>query len=515
MDKTLYTLIVHSENIAGLLNQITAVFTRRQINIESLNVSASSIKGVHKYTITVWTTKDIIEKVVKQIEKKIDVLQAHYFTDDEIFLHEIALYKVSIPEFQSNPIASKVIRRYNARIVEVNPVFAIVEKAGMTEEITSLYEELQEAAATRAAESSTRRARLRLFGCVVEVVTGQFTTYGCRIRLLQHLVIALNGRLDVRARDADEVAVGYGGLGDGRAARNLVFFYKRRRGLGVGGYGFDGLSVLLQKRRDSFGVLLGECFLHDDAAHGQNTAVVERVPLLGQVERNAHVGVFHQHARHIRHGQHADVDLARSHQGGDLIRVPEFNRYILARRKAVFTQQVVEHIFGVCALAVGVDGLSPQVGHLLDAVAVFQDIEHALGVERQELDVAAGLAVEGRGRIRRERGDVHFARGYAADHVGRRGGEGEGVIVFGLVPVALVPELNGADAGRALDEADAHRRLFHGFGLGLAFGLGRRALALRLGSVPAAAGREQAAAQGQQHEYGQDFLHVFHGGFLH
>ncbi len=45
MDKTLYTLIVHSENFAGLLNQVTAVFTRRQINIESLNVSASSIKG--------------------------------------------------------------------------------------------------------------------------------------------------------------------------------------------------------------------------------------------------------------------------------------------------------------------------------------------------------------------------------------------------------------------------------------------------------------------------------------
>lgn len=96
-DKTLYTLIVHSENIAGLLNQITAVFTRRQINIESLNVSASSIKGVHKYTITAWTDKDTIEKVVKQIEKKIDVLQAHYFTDDEIYFHEIALYKVSSP----------------------------------------------------------------------------------------------------------------------------------------------------------------------------------------------------------------------------------------------------------------------------------------------------------------------------------------------------------------------------------------------------------------------------------
>lgn len=144
MEKTLYTLIVHSENIAGLLNQVTAVFTRRQINIESLNVSASSIKGVHKYTITAWATPDDIEKVVKQIEKKMDVLQAHYFTDEEIYLHEIALYKLSTPEFQNNSLASKVIRRHNARIVEVNPVYCIAEKNGMSEDITGLYEELKE-----------------------------------------------------------------------------------------------------------------------------------------------------------------------------------------------------------------------------------------------------------------------------------------------------------------------------------------------------------------------------------
>lgn len=144
MDKTLYTIIVHSENFAGLLNQVTAVFTRRQINIESLNVSASSIKGVHKYTITTWTDKDTIEKITTQIAKKIDVLQAHYFTDDEIYQHEIALYKLATPALEQAPEASKVIRKYNARIVEVNPVFAIVEKNGISEDITSLYEELRE-----------------------------------------------------------------------------------------------------------------------------------------------------------------------------------------------------------------------------------------------------------------------------------------------------------------------------------------------------------------------------------
>lgn len=143
-NKTLYTIIVHSENIAGILNQITAVFTRRQINIESLNVSASSIKGVHKYTITCWTTPDVIDKVVTQIEKKIDVIQAHYFTDKEIFQREVAMYKVATPEFQANPEASKVIRRYSAHIVEVNSTFSIVEMVGMSDDITSLYQELKQ-----------------------------------------------------------------------------------------------------------------------------------------------------------------------------------------------------------------------------------------------------------------------------------------------------------------------------------------------------------------------------------
>ncbi len=143
-NKTLYTIIVHSENIAGILNQITAVFTRRQINIESLNVSASSIKGVHKYTITCWTTPDVIDKVVTQIEKKIDVIQAHYFTDKEIFQREVAMYKVATQEFQANPEASKVIRRYSAHIVEVNPTFSIVEMVGMSDDITSLYQELKQ-----------------------------------------------------------------------------------------------------------------------------------------------------------------------------------------------------------------------------------------------------------------------------------------------------------------------------------------------------------------------------------
>lgn len=143
-DKKFYTLLVFSENFAGVLNQVTAVFTRRQVNIESLNVSASSIKGVHKYTITCWSTEEQISTITKQIEKKIDVLQANYFTDDEIFIQEVGLYKLTTEIAINNPMISKEIRKHGGQIVEMNPTYTIVTKRGMTEDIMSLYHALND-----------------------------------------------------------------------------------------------------------------------------------------------------------------------------------------------------------------------------------------------------------------------------------------------------------------------------------------------------------------------------------
>ena len=133
--KQLYTLLVYSENVAGILNQITAVFTRRQVNIESLNVSASSIPGVHKYTITAWSNEDQIQKIVRQIEKKIDVVKANYFTDEQLFIRESGLYKLATPMVLDNPEISRTIRRFGASIIEVNPTYTIVMKHGITEDI--------------------------------------------------------------------------------------------------------------------------------------------------------------------------------------------------------------------------------------------------------------------------------------------------------------------------------------------------------------------------------------------
>jgi acetolactate synthase-1/3 small subunit len=139
---SLYTLLVYSENVAGILNQITAVFTRRQVNIESLNVSASSIPGVHKYTITAWSDEDQINKITRQIEKKIDVVKANYFTDDQLFIRETGLYKLSTEKVMANAEISRTIRRFGASIIEVNPTYVIVMMYGVTEQIVELYRAL-------------------------------------------------------------------------------------------------------------------------------------------------------------------------------------------------------------------------------------------------------------------------------------------------------------------------------------------------------------------------------------
>lgn len=143
-EKKLYTLLVYSENIAGILNQVTAVFTRRQVNIESLNVSASSIEGVHKYTITAWSDEDQIVKITKQIEKKVDVIKANYFTDEQLFIRETGLYVSATDIVLQNPKISKTIRHHDAKITEVNPTYIIVMKSGRTDDIISLYHALDE-----------------------------------------------------------------------------------------------------------------------------------------------------------------------------------------------------------------------------------------------------------------------------------------------------------------------------------------------------------------------------------
>ena len=133
-----YIITVFSENKVGLLSQITTVFTCRNVNIESLTTSESALAGIHKFTIVVRTDPEKIEKLARQVEKRIDVLKVFVFTSDEVVQQEIALYKVT----RSRNVEQHV-RRHNVRILEIDDDYIVVEKTGYKSETRELFELLQ------------------------------------------------------------------------------------------------------------------------------------------------------------------------------------------------------------------------------------------------------------------------------------------------------------------------------------------------------------------------------------
>ena len=87
----LYVVSVYSENQVGLLSVIANVFTRRSLNIEMLTTLPSEFEGIHRFTIKTRTTRDKVESVVKHIEKKVDVIRAFWYVDDEYLAKEHAV----------------------------------------------------------------------------------------------------------------------------------------------------------------------------------------------------------------------------------------------------------------------------------------------------------------------------------------------------------------------------------------------------------------------------------------
>jgi acetolactate synthase-1/3 small subunit len=137
-----FTISAFSENHIGLLNRITIIFTRRQVNIESLTVSGSALPGIHKFTIVVNDFPEKVEKVVAQIEKLVEVLKAFSHTEDEVIHQEIALYKVPTKALLDGNKLEGTIRLHHARILEVRPEYTVIELTGHKEETQALFDEL-------------------------------------------------------------------------------------------------------------------------------------------------------------------------------------------------------------------------------------------------------------------------------------------------------------------------------------------------------------------------------------
>ncbi|WP_210465756.1 MULTISPECIES: acetolactate synthase small subunit [Rufibacter] len=143
IEKQEYNITVYTENHVGLLNRIAMIFTRRKINIDSLNVSPSEIEGIHRFNIVINETEEVVSKIARQIEKQVEVLKVYYNTNEDVIWQEMALYKVPTDIIAEKAKVERLLRENGARAVVIRKDYTVFETTGHREETDNLIKVLQ------------------------------------------------------------------------------------------------------------------------------------------------------------------------------------------------------------------------------------------------------------------------------------------------------------------------------------------------------------------------------------
>ena len=143
MEEKEYTVTIYTENQIGLLSQITNAFTRHSLSIWSLSAGATSLEGVHNITIVTRGPEKKVKETVQQIEKRVDVIKVFFYTADKIVYRELALYKVATDGLLECGDLEALLSRFNAKIVEMNKTFTVIQKTGHTDETALLHDALK------------------------------------------------------------------------------------------------------------------------------------------------------------------------------------------------------------------------------------------------------------------------------------------------------------------------------------------------------------------------------------
>ncbi|HZH67400.1 MAG TPA: acetolactate synthase small subunit [Flavisolibacter sp.] len=143
MNKQEFTITVYTENQIGLLNRIAIIFSRRKVNIESMNTSPSEIEGIHRFTLVINESEEMVSKIARQIEKQVEVLKVYYNSESEIVWQELALYKVPTSEVAEKVQVERLLRQFGARAIVIRNDYTVFETTGHREETDALIKVLE------------------------------------------------------------------------------------------------------------------------------------------------------------------------------------------------------------------------------------------------------------------------------------------------------------------------------------------------------------------------------------
>jgi len=137
-----HTIAVLVENKFGVLSRVAGLFSARGYNIESLSVGETLDPTVSRMTIVVRGDEFVIEQVMKQLHKLIDVIKVNDLTDDSHVERELVLVRVNA-EPQHRAEILRVGDIFRAKVVDVTPTTFVLEATGEEGKIEALLELLR------------------------------------------------------------------------------------------------------------------------------------------------------------------------------------------------------------------------------------------------------------------------------------------------------------------------------------------------------------------------------------
>jgi len=129
-----HTISIMVENRFGALSRISGLFSARGYNIENLSVAPTSDPTVSRMTVVTEGDDRVIEQIVKQLNKQIDVIKVWNLTEHEAISREMVLVRVSTSDRSQDEIirASQV---FGAKVVDVSSNSLALEMMGDEQEV--------------------------------------------------------------------------------------------------------------------------------------------------------------------------------------------------------------------------------------------------------------------------------------------------------------------------------------------------------------------------------------------
>ncbi len=131
------------ENEAGALSRVVGLFSARDFNIESLTVAPTEDSSLSRITLVTTGSDKIVEQIVKQLNKLIDVIKLIDLSDFEHVERELMLVKISIKNKEQSEII-QIADVFRCRILDVNKETITLEATGRSTKLDALLNILDE-----------------------------------------------------------------------------------------------------------------------------------------------------------------------------------------------------------------------------------------------------------------------------------------------------------------------------------------------------------------------------------